>query len=94
MEASKRSLKPWLVGLFRHSLLISSPFTDRYCNGCQNEESKAMYQKLFEQYDMDRDGFITMDENLEQDKVMADDQGKPFDEVLLRSCQRSLGPIC
>ena len=40
-----------------------------------------MYQKLFEQYDMDRDGFITMDENLEQDKVMADDQGKPFDEV-------------
>jgi hypothetical protein len=40
-----------------------------------------MYQNLFEQYDMDRDGFITMDENLEQDKVMADDQGKPFDEV-------------
>jgi hypothetical protein len=40
-----------------------------------------MYQKLFEQYDMDRDGFITMDENLEQDKVMAEDQGKPFDEV-------------
>ncbi len=30
---------------------------------------------------MDRDGFITMDENLEQDKVMADEQGKPFDEV-------------
>jgi hypothetical protein len=47
----------------------------------QNEENKAMYQKLFEQYDMDRDGFITMDENLEQDKVMADEQGKPFDEV-------------
>jgi hypothetical protein len=49
--------------------------------GWQNEESKAMYQRLFEQYDMDRDGFITMDENLEQDKVLADDQGKPFDEV-------------
>jgi hypothetical protein len=49
----------------------------------QSEESKAMYEKLFEQYDMDRDGYITMEENLEQDKVLADDQGKPFDEVII-----------
>ncbi len=42
-----------------------------------------MYEKLFEQYDMDRDGYITMEENLEQDKVLADDQGKPFDEVII-----------
>ena len=40
-----------------------------------------MYLKLFEQYDMDRDGYISMDENLEQDKALADEQGKPFDEV-------------
>ena len=36
---------------------------------------------IFEQYDHDHDGFISMEENLEQDKHIADEQGKPFDEV-------------
>ena len=47
------------------------------------EENQALLS-LFEQYDMDHDGFISMEENLEQDKVIADEQGKPFDEVQMR----------
>ena len=49
--------------------------------GDLTEEQKEYYQGVFETYDMDHDGFITMEENLEQDKAIAEEQGKPFDEV-------------
>lgn len=45
------------------------------------DEQKEYYEGVFATYDMDHDGFITMEENLEQDKAIAEEAGKPFDEV-------------
>ncbi len=47
------------------------------------EDQIAYYRDIFEQYDEDKDQRISMEENLAQDKVIADDQQKPFDEVSL-----------
>ena len=45
------------------------------------EEQIHYYRTVLETYDTDHDGLISMDENLEQDKIIAADSGKPFDEV-------------
>lgn len=45
------------------------------------DEQKEYYENVFAQYDVDHDGFITMEENIEQDKAIAEEAGKPFDEV-------------
>lgn len=45
------------------------------------DEQRDYYEGVFAQYDMDHDGFITMEENIEQDRAIAEEQGKPFDEV-------------
>lgn len=45
------------------------------------EEQQEYFRNIFLQYDEDSDGYISMEENLKQDKVIADDEGKPFDEV-------------
>jgi hypothetical protein len=45
------------------------------------DEQKAYYEQVFQQYDLDHDGYITMEENLEQDRAIAEEQSKPFDEV-------------
>jgi hypothetical protein len=45
------------------------------------DEQKEYYENVFTQYDVDHDGFITMEENLEQDRAIAEEAGKPFDEV-------------
>jgi len=44
------------------------------------EEQQEYFRNIFLQYDEDSDGYISMEENLKQDKVIADDEGKPFDE--------------
>jgi hypothetical protein len=49
--------------------------------GDLTEEQKSYYEQVFQQYDMDHDGYITMEENIEQDKAIAEEQNKPFDEV-------------
>ena len=46
-----------------------------------SEEQIQYYRDIFEQYDADADQRISMDENLAQDKIIAEEQGKPFDEV-------------
>jgi hypothetical protein len=45
------------------------------------EEQVAYYRDIFEQYDEDKDQRISMEENLAQDKIIAEEQQKPFDEV-------------
>ena len=45
------------------------------------EEQIAYYREIFQQYDENADQKISMEENLAQDKIIADDQQKPFDEV-------------
>jgi hypothetical protein len=49
--------------------------------GDLTEEQKTYYEQVFQQYDLDHDGYITMEENIEQDKAIAEEQSKPFDEV-------------
>jgi len=44
------------------------------------EEQQDYFRNIFLQYDEDMDGLISMEENLAQDKVIADEEGKPFDE--------------
>jgi len=45
-----------------------------------SDEQQEYYRGVFNTYDMDGDGFITMEENIEQDRLIAEEQGKPFDE--------------
>lgn len=45
------------------------------------DEQLQYYREIFQQYDEDADQKISMEENLAQDKIIADDQKKPFDEV-------------
>lgn len=45
------------------------------------EEQINYYRTVLETYDTNHDGLISMDENLEQDKIIAEESGKPFDEV-------------
>lgn len=45
------------------------------------EEQIEYYRSVLETYDTNHDGFISMEENLEQDKIIAEESGKPFDEV-------------
>ena len=49
------------------------------------EDQIAYYRDIFEQYDEDKDQRISMEENLAQDKIIADEQQKPFDEVPSRA---------
>jgi hypothetical protein len=45
------------------------------------EDQLQYYRDIFQQYDEDADQRISMEENLEQDKIIAEEQQKPFDEV-------------
>ena len=45
------------------------------------DEQLQYYREIFQQYDEDADQKISMEENLAQDKIIADQQEKPFDEV-------------
>ena len=45
-------------------------------------EQIAYYRDIFVQYDENADQKISMEENLAQDKIIADDGHKPFDEVI------------
>lgn len=48
------------------------------------EDQIAYYREIFQQYDENADQKISMEENLAQDKIIADEQQKPFDEVVPR----------
>jgi len=48
------------------------------------DEQVDYYREIFRQYDEDADQKISMEENLAQDKIIADEQKKPFDEVFPR----------
>ena len=50
-------------------------------------EQIAYYRDIFVQYDENADQKISIEETLAQDRIIADDGHKPFDEVLCpRSC--------
>jgi len=48
------------------------------------DEQVDYYRDIFGQYDEDADQKISMEENLAQDKIIADEQQKPFDEAQSR----------
>jgi hypothetical protein len=58
------------------------------------DEQKEYYENVFTQYDVDHDGFITMEENLEQDRAIAEEAGKPFDEVYFSQRLRTTMSLC
>ena len=59
------------------------------------EDQIAYYREIFQQYDENADQKISMEENLAQDKIIAEEQQKPFDEVLPRPCSLNACPaVC
>ena len=63
------------------SCALASPQGETVVEEELSEEQIQYYRDIFEQYDADADQRISMDENLAQDKIIAEEQGKPFDEV-------------
>jgi hypothetical protein len=81
VSSTRRLLQCCLVLLaFAHLASSASP-GENIVEEELTEEQLDYYREIFQQYDQDADQKISMEENLEQDKIIADEQQKPFDEV-------------